>query len=33
VPIDRENSTVLTVAQRDDWVEAIGVDEVMKALG
>ena len=32
VPIDRENSTVLTVAQREDWVAAIGVDEVMQVL-
>ena len=31
-PIDRDNSTVVTVAGRDDWVEAIGVDAVLAAL-
>jgi ADP-heptose:LPS heptosyltransferase len=32
-PIDTNNSTVITVARRDDWVDKIGVDEVMAALG
>jgi heptosyltransferase-3 len=32
VPIDRDNSTVITVAGRNDWVDKIGVDEVMAAL-
>lgn len=31
-PIDRENSTVITVARPDDWIDKIGVDEVMAAL-
>lgn len=31
-PIDRPNSTVITVAGRDDWVDRIGVDEVMAVL-
>nr|WP_081984060.1 glycosyltransferase family 9 protein [Massilia sp. JS1662] len=31
-PIDKHNSTVVTVARRDDWVDKIGVDEVMAAL-
>jgi ADP-heptose:LPS heptosyltransferase len=31
-PIDKRNSTVITVARRDDWVDKIGVDEVMAAL-
>jgi ADP-heptose:LPS heptosyltransferase len=31
-PIDKRNSTVITVARRDDWVDKIGVDEVMVAL-
>jgi ADP-heptose:LPS heptosyltransferase len=31
-PIDKHNSTVITVARRDDWVDKIGVDEVMAAL-
>jgi len=30
VPIDRDNSTVITVAQREDWVGAIGVEEVVR---
>jgi ADP-heptose:LPS heptosyltransferase len=31
-PIDKHNSTVITVARRDDWVDKIGVDDVMAAL-
>jgi ADP-heptose:LPS heptosyltransferase len=31
-PIDRANSTVITVRKRDDWVDKIGVDEVMAVL-
>ncbi len=31
-PIDRDNSTVITVAGRDDWVDAIGVQDVMAVL-
>ena len=31
-PIDTRNSTVITVARRDDWVDKIGVDDVMAAL-
>jgi ADP-heptose:LPS heptosyltransferase len=31
-PIDKHNSTVVTVARRDDWVDRIGVDQVMAAL-
>jgi ADP-heptose:LPS heptosyltransferase len=31
-PIDKRNSTVITVARRDDWVDQIGVQEVMAAL-
>ncbi|WP_370663893.1 glycosyltransferase family 9 protein [Massilia forsythiae] len=31
-PIDKANSTVITVAGRDDWVEKIGVDEVLAVL-
>jgi heptosyltransferase III len=31
-PIDRAGSTVITVAKRDDWVDRIGVDDVMAAL-
>jgi heptosyltransferase III len=31
-PIDQHNSTIITVARRDDWVDKIGVDEVMAAL-
>ena len=32
-PIDRDNSTVITVAGHEDWVDKIGVAEVMAALG
>lgn len=32
VPIDRERSTVLTVARREDRVDAIGVEDVLGAL-
>jgi heptosyltransferase-3 len=32
VPIDKANSTVVTVAGRDDWVDRIGVQDVMAAL-
>lgn len=32
VPIDRENSTVITAVRRRDWVDAITVDQVMKSL-
>jgi len=31
-PIDKANSTVITVAGRDDWVDRIGVQDVMAAL-
>ena len=31
-PIDKQNSTVITVARREDWVDRIGVDEVMAVL-
>jgi ADP-heptose:LPS heptosyltransferase len=31
-PIDTRNSTVITVARREDWVDKIGVEEVMAAL-
>jgi ADP-heptose:LPS heptosyltransferase len=31
-PIDKASSTVITVPQAQDWVERIGVDEVMAAL-
>jgi hypothetical protein len=31
-PIDRENSTVITVARPDDWIDKIGVEDVMAAL-
>lgn len=31
-PIDRDNSTIITVAGRDDWVDQIGVQEVMAVL-
>jgi ADP-heptose:LPS heptosyltransferase len=31
-PIDRRNSTVITVAGRNDWVDTIGVDTVMDVL-
>jgi heptosyltransferase-3 len=31
-PIDRENSTVITVEKRNDWVDKIGVGEVIMAL-
>nr|WP_314547045.1 glycosyltransferase family 9 protein [uncultured Massilia sp.] len=32
-PIDRDNSTVITVKKRDDWVDKIGVDDVLAVLG
>lgn len=32
VPIDRENSLVITVARRNDWVDTITVERVMAAL-
>ena len=32
VPIDRQNSTVITAANRRDWVKAISVEQVMKAI-
>jgi heptosyltransferase-3 len=32
VPIDRDNSTVITVEKRNDWVDKIGGEEVMLAL-
>jgi heptosyltransferase-3 len=31
-PIDKDNSTVITVARADDWVDRIGVAEVMDVL-
>jgi heptosyltransferase-3 len=31
-PIDQANSTIITVAGRNDWVDAITVDQVMAAL-
>lgn len=31
-PIDKDNSTVLTVARREDWVDKIGIDQVIAAL-
>jgi heptosyltransferase-3 len=31
-PIDRDNSTIITAAGRDDWVDRIGVQEVMAVL-
>jgi ADP-heptose:LPS heptosyltransferase len=31
-PIDKHSSTVITVPRRDDWVDRIGVPEVMAAL-
>jgi len=31
-PIDRDNSTIITVAGRDDWVDRIGVQDVMAVL-
>ena len=31
-PIDKHNSTIITVARREDWVDKIGVDEVMAVL-
>jgi ADP-heptose:LPS heptosyltransferase len=31
-PIDKANSTVITALQRRDWVKAISVDQVMKAI-
>jgi hypothetical protein len=32
VPIDRQNRTVITAANRRDWVKAIPVEQVMKAI-
>ena len=32
VPIDSDNSTVIMLAERDDWVTAIGVADVLAAL-
>lgn len=32
VPLDADNSTVITAARRRDWVEAVTVDQVMKVL-
>jgi heptosyltransferase-3 len=32
VPIDADNSTVVMLADRDDWVTAIGVDDVLAVL-
>jgi ADP-heptose:LPS heptosyltransferase len=32
VPIDSQNSTVITAARRRDWVDAITVDQVMKSI-
>lgn len=32
VPLDRANSTVITAARRSDWVKAIPVEQVIKAL-
>lgn len=32
VPIDRANSTVITAAGRGDWVKAVSVEQVMKAM-
>jgi ADP-heptose:LPS heptosyltransferase len=32
VPIDRANSTVITVPKRGDWVDRIGVQDVMAVL-
>jgi ADP-heptose:LPS heptosyltransferase len=31
-PIDKRNSTVITVAGRNDWVDSIGVDAVIDVL-
>jgi heptosyltransferase-3 len=31
-PIDKDNSTIITVAGRDDWVDRIGVQDVMAVL-
>jgi heptosyltransferase-3 len=31
-PIDKANSTVLTVARREDWVDKIGIEQVIAAL-
>jgi len=31
-PIDRENSTIITVSGREDWVDTITVDQVMHVL-
>ncbi|ASU40152.1 glycosyl transferase [Herbaspirillum sp. meg3] len=32
VPIDRANSTVITAPSRGDWVKAVSVEQVMKAM-
>lgn len=32
VPIDSDNSTVIMLAERDDWVTAIGVEDVLAVL-
>jgi len=32
VPIDRDNSTVITAPHRRDWVKAVSVEQVMKAI-
>ena len=32
VPVDRANSTVITASRRQDWVDAIPVEQVMKCL-
>jgi len=32
VPIDRDNSTVIAAPHRRDWVKAVSVEQVMKAI-
>jgi ADP-heptose:LPS heptosyltransferase len=32
VPVDRANSTVITASRRQDWVDAISIEQVMKCL-
>lgn len=32
VPIDSANSTVITAPHRRDWVKAVTVEQVMKAI-
>ena len=32
VPIDKHSSTVITVPEPNDWIDVIGVPEVMAAL-